>query len=139
MIERLPEKSVNCRCPEGFITDKDGSCKTLGPQIVGCRTNDECNSTTACINQHCVDPCECGLNAECRIIDHHPLCVCLEGYYGSNPKRGCEPVGCRSDDDCRQDHACRQRECTPVCGPDHKPCGGNAICKVHDTRYKKKI
>ncbi len=63
-----------------------------------------------------------------------PVCTCLPGYYGKDPHLGCEPVGCTSDRECAEDHACRNRECTPVCGPDGLPCGGNAICKVREKR-----
>ena len=69
VIERLPEKSVNCRCPDGYITDLEGRCVTLPPIAFGCETDDDCNSTTACVNRFCKDPCSCGLNAECVIVN----------------------------------------------------------------------
>jgi len=30
----------------------------------------------------------CGVNAECRVFSHKPLCTCVEGYEGE-PTRGC--------------------------------------------------
>jgi hypothetical protein len=50
------------------------------------------------------------------------------GYYGE-PEIECKTVGCRSDSECAEDHACRNGDCTPVCGPDGWPCGGQAVCK----------
>jgi len=50
-----------------------------------CRTNAECPSNKACINQLCQDPCisnRCGLNAECTTINHHPSCHCQHGLAG---------------------------------------------------------
>jgi hypothetical protein len=37
-----------------------------------------------------VDPCPgtCGLNAECRVVNHAPSCSCLPGYTG-NPLNSC--------------------------------------------------
>jgi len=50
-----------------------------------CRTNIECPSDKACINQLCQDPCSsnrCGLNAECITVNHHPSCHCQHGLAG---------------------------------------------------------
>ena len=40
----------------------------------------------------------------------------------------CLALGCQSDFECKETHACRSGECTPVCGVDGLPCGGDAIC-----------
>lgn len=56
-----------------------------------CRTNTECPSDKACINQLCQDPCSsnsCGLNAECITINHHPSCHCQHGLAG-DPQAQC--------------------------------------------------
>ena len=38
---------------------------------IGCRSDSECPSQTACINQQCVNPCTvadpCGTNAQCQV------------------------------------------------------------------------
>jgi hypothetical protein len=57
-------------------------------KMVGCISNSECPSTTACVNRMCVNPCSCGPNAECKITDHYPICYCKPGYSG-NPQVGC--------------------------------------------------
>lgn len=46
--------------------------------------NAECSSNLACIGQKCQDPCpgSCGLNAECHVTNHIPICQCPEGFIG---------------------------------------------------------
>ena len=56
--------------------------------IVGCQTNDDCPQTEACFNRDCVDPCNCGINAQCYVTNHKPVCFCPEGYTG-NPEVEC--------------------------------------------------
>lgn len=55
--------------------------------------NTDCASDRTCFNNKCVDPClgTCGQNAECRVINHAPLCYCFSGYTG-NPLHACMPV-----------------------------------------------
>lgn len=70
-----------------------GSCACLpeytGDPYTGCRpecvTNSDCDRSKACFNNKCKDPCPgaCGLNAECRVINHSPSCYCLPGYSGN--------------------------------------------------------
>ena len=57
-----------------------------------CTVNEECSSQLACINQKCVSPCPgiCGTNAECRAINHSPICVCNPGMTG-DPFTRCFP------------------------------------------------
>lgn len=75
-----------------------GSCTCLpeyfGDPYTGCRpecvTNSDCDRSRACVNNKCVDPCPgtCGLNAECRVINHAPSCICISGYSG-DPLKVC--------------------------------------------------
>ena len=75
-----------------------GSCTCLpeysGDPYTGCRPecvlNTDCNRARACVRNKCVDPCPgaCGLNAECRVVNHAPSCSCLPGYTG-NPLSTC--------------------------------------------------
>ena len=62
---------------------------TAAPIIVGCEANSECAQEEACLNGDCVDPCNCGRDAYCRVFQHTPLCYCPEGYSG-NPEVACE-------------------------------------------------
>lgn len=49
-----------------------------------CISNNECANHLACINLKCKDPCpgSCGVSAECRVVSHTAMCVCLVGYTG---------------------------------------------------------
>lgn len=55
-----------------------------------CVLNSECPRNRACINNKCIDPCPgtCGLNADCRVVNHSPTCSCSTGYIG-NPLHAC--------------------------------------------------
>lgn len=58
-----------------------------------CLINTECASNQACINMKCQNPClgSCGINSDCTIINHTPICSCMSGYTG-DPFRICEKV-----------------------------------------------
>ena len=62
---------------------------SLAPPVVGCQSDPECPTDKACFNTQCVDPCNCGINAECSVINHKPLCYCPAGYSG-NPEVECQ-------------------------------------------------
>lgn len=66
-----------CSCLPDFI----GTPPACRPE---CTTNSECPLDKACINRKCEDPCPgtCGLNAECRTLNHIPMCDCLPSYTG---------------------------------------------------------
>lgn len=78
-----------------------GSCTCMqdyfGDPYIGCRPeclqSFDCPFNFACINAKCVDPCEnsCGMNAECSVINHSPMCYCAPGYTG-NAVIGCHPI-----------------------------------------------
>ena len=106
------------------VVGEQASCSCL-PSMIGnppyckpeCISNSECSSHLACIHQKCNDPCPnaCGLNAECKVVSHTPMCYCLNGYTG-DPFGQCSIV--------RQDYPVEVH--TP-CSP--SPCGSNAICR----------
>lgn len=76
--------------------------------VQGCRSDNECPNSEACINGKCGSPCRCGINAVCDVLNHRASCKCLPGYTG-NPQHGCEPP-------------------TNPCIPN--PCGTNAMCEI---------
>lgn len=76
--------------------------------VQGCRSDNECANTEACVNGKCASPCRCGVNAICDVINHRASCKCLQGYTG-NPLLGCEPP---------------VNPCVP------NPCGTNALCEI---------
>jgi len=66
-----------CSCLPEFVGSPPG-CR---PE---CVVSSECAQNKACINQKCTDPCPgtCGLNANCQVINHSPICSCLSGFTG---------------------------------------------------------
>lgn len=80
-----------------------------------CVISQECPPSQACINEKCSDPCAgaCGNNAKCDVINHTPLCSCLEGY------RGDAFIGCI---------VIIKDENVSPCNP--SPCGENTLCTV---------
>ena len=142
-----------CTCPDGFIGSPQTECRPreflrITPHLLWqnedtagnthyflaapqpeCVTSPECPLHLACIQQQCQDPCTahaCGVNAECSVKNHIPLCTCLRGYEG-DPKRICEEPGCKSDYECADDKACISKECQNPCL--FADCGTNAYCE----------
>lgn len=86
---------ANAECKE---RSGAGSCTCLpeyyGDPYTGCRPecvqNSDCDRSKACVQNKCQDPCPgvCGINAECRVQNHAPICLCLIGYEG-DPTRSC--------------------------------------------------
>lgn len=66
-----------CTCLSAYV----GSPPNCRPE---CVVSTECPLTRACVNQKCMDPCpnSCGVNANCRIINHSPICFCNSGFTG---------------------------------------------------------
>ena len=106
MIAVLPSEVPSNPCTpspcgnNAICTERNGAgaCKCMeeyyGDPYVGCRPecvfNDDCPHNKACISNKCRDPCPgvCGLNAECRVTHHNPVCSCLQGYVG-DPLKAC--------------------------------------------------
>lgn len=66
-----------CSCLSSYI-GRPPNCR---PE---CMLNSDCRSNLACINLKCQNPCigSCGLNAECSVSNHIPLCTCNSGLSG---------------------------------------------------------
>lgn len=87
----------NSRCRE---VNKQAVCSCL-PNYTGtppgcrpeCTSSAECSKEKACINLKCQDPCTeaCGINSECRVISHSPICQCKSQYTG-DPFTRCSPI-----------------------------------------------
>ena len=97
-----------------------------------CQSNIECQDGEACVRGQCVNPClldsACGMNAQCRTINHAAVCSCSAGFTGS-PKTECirVPVACRRDGECGSGNRCNEGRCVPVCTSDSK-CAINEKC-----------
>lgn len=101
-----------CSCLRDFI----GVPPSCRPE---CVSNAECPLHLACLQRHCRDPCPgvCGLNAECRVINHSPNCHCIGSFTG-NPFAACH----------RPPPPPIKHEPIDPCQP--SPCGANAECRV---------
>jgi hypothetical protein len=68
---------ATCSCMPDFF----GSPPNCRPE---CTINSECDATKSCVNQKCVNACigVCGENAECRTVNHAPICSCRQGFQG---------------------------------------------------------
>lgn len=77
----------SCTCLPEYFGDPYSGCR---PE---CVTNSDCDRSRACVNNKCVDPCPgtCGINAECRVVNHAPSCSCIPGYTGE-PLRACNLI-----------------------------------------------
>lgn len=102
-----------CSCLRGFI----GTPPNCRPE---CVVSAECPTIKACVNQKCTDPClgSCGLNARCEVINHSPICSCLEGQTG-DPFKSCYPI---PPEPVRP--PVEERDACQL-----NPCGPNAICQ----------
>ena len=74
-------RTLVCECPDGYATDNNGGCVPPQTIVSGCEVDDECSDPTACVNAICRDPCACGTNAKCDIVNHRPFCTCLPGKF----------------------------------------------------------
>ncbi|VEN60882.1 unnamed protein product, partial [Callosobruchus maculatus] len=115
-----------CRCPPGFEGNARVECVAPVGVTVGCTSNSECPKSESCINRICVSPCNCGSNADCRVVNHYPTCFCRPGYSG-NPQIGCVKLGCQSDNECDSDKQCYNGQCLNPCILGD-PCARNAEC-----------
>ena len=80
-------RAAACQCIPEYFGDPYVACR---PE---CTINADCPSSLACVNLHCVDPCPgvCGVNAQCRVINHAPTCTCNPGYRG-DPFTACSLI-----------------------------------------------
>lgn len=124
--DTLPVRTMICSCPEKMIPDDNGECKRILTVPEGCRNDDECSDSQACVSGTCRNPCNCGINSECYVQRHKPICSCREGYEG-NPNIRCLTIGCRSDSECDHDKACINSNCIDPCLT-NDPCASNADC-----------
>lgn len=76
-ICRINNGQATCSCMPDFF----GLPPNCRPE---CTVNSECDSTKSCVRQKCINPCTgvCGENAECRVVNHAPICSCRQGFEG---------------------------------------------------------
>ncbi|XP_026684041.1 LOW QUALITY PROTEIN: neurogenic locus notch homolog protein 1-like, partial [Diaphorina citri] len=112
--------SPSCSCLPNYI----GSPPNCRPECTSNATR--MSNDRACINEKCQDPCpgSCGYNAECKVINHTPICTCPQGYVGDafsgcypKPPEPVQPVIQEDTCNCVQNAECRDGVC--VCLPDY--------------------
>lgn len=83
---RVVGTQAACSCLPNYI----GRAPNCRPE---CTTSNECPHNLACINERCESPCvgSCGINAECSVVNHNPICTCYQGHEG-DPLSICRPV-----------------------------------------------
>ena len=71
-------RAAACQCIPEYFGDPYVACR---PE---CVVNSDCPSYKACQRNKCIDPCPgtCGINAQCNVRNHIPMCTCLAGYVG---------------------------------------------------------
>ncbi|XP_046680370.1 adhesive plaque matrix protein 2-like [Homalodisca vitripennis] len=79
--------SGSCRCRANYSGDPYTGCR---PE---CVLTTDCPPSRACVSNRCVDPCPgvCGVNAQCQVINHVPVCSCVAGFTG-NPLTSCQLI-----------------------------------------------
>lgn len=136
-----------CSCVPGYI----GSPPTCRPE---CVSSTECSLNEACVNQKCIDPCPgtCGINTNCQVVNHNPICSCLLRYSGdpftrclpireepiSEPKNPCSPSPCGPNAQCKEINGSPSCSCLPQfigsppsCRPEcvsNTECASNLAC-----------
>ena len=131
--------SFKCVCPEGTAGNPLASPGCGSPSE--CDTNTNCAGNLACTTtdgrRRCTDPCtdaSCGAGAECRVVNHEPVCRCPSGYQGDPTDRavGCFRPQCSKDTDCPADRLCDDFRCVNPC--DFVRSCGRGNCQVQDHR-----
>ncbi|KAI4455120.1 endoglin-related [Holotrichia oblita] len=118
---------ATCACQKGYEGDPLTYCKRLE-----CVDNSECSSHLVCKQGRCIDPCDgmCGVNAQCQVHLHIPVCSCPAGYTGRPTEY------CRRFDPCTLDSLffCTDMSenyfSAEICHPN--PCGPNTNCQVYN-------
>lgn len=74
---RVFNRHAVCTCLDMCV----GSPPNCRPE---CIVSSDCRPDKACINQKCQDPCPgmCGIEAQCQVVNHNPICSCFNGYTG---------------------------------------------------------
>lgn len=131
---------ATCHCLPGYEGNPLVRCAR-----VECRIDADCPQDRACVDQHCVNPCDnpvnppCAANALCYVRNHYAACRCPDHLPMGNPMAYCErrPVAaaepeCRHDPECPSQLACIRNTCVNPCIA-LSPCAASSRCSVLDT------
>jgi hypothetical protein len=112
---RVVRNKAQCSCQKGLIGSPKTGCR---PE---CILNEECPAAKTCINKKCIDVCikgVCGINANCKPIDHRAVCQCNKGYIGDAFTQCVKPP--------------ERDERIDPCNP--SPCDPGVTCIAYDGR-----
>lgn len=106
-----------CVCENGMVGDPYDKRGCHGFE---CQTSDDCPNDKTCMGYKCHDPCpgHCGVNADCKVDAHHPVCYCKSSLVG-NPNVRCYSLAI---------------EPAPKQNPCNNACGLNTECNVLNNR-----
>ncbi|KAF7389943.1 hypothetical protein HZH68_011800 [Vespula germanica] len=131
VLPTSPIRTMICVCPSGYVSSGSGTCQPTTPIVkVECTKDNDCAQDRSCINGICRNPCTCGPNAICNVVDHKPVCSCILGYDGSADIACTEVTGCHTNDDCSGTHICVRHNCIPACSSTAISCGKGAECRA---------
>lgn len=84
---RVMDTRPVCSC----LPDMLGAPPNCRPE---CIINQDCPPHLACVSKKCQNPCagSCGINADCTVLNHRPMCLCRPGFEG-DPFSGCRESG----------------------------------------------
>lgn len=132
VLDTLPVRTMICSCPVNMVPDANGECKRITIVKEGCSSDEDCAGNLACLSGVCKNPCNCGVNSDCKVHKHKPVCSCKIGHEG-DPNVVCHAIGCRSNSECEHDKACVNSHCISPCLLDN-PCSANAECFVQQNK-----
>lgn len=129
------DKRAICTCPTDLTGNPFIECVSIPGRIISgkkCVTNSDCDRSLTCINDTClaVCPSNCGINANCTLINHDPICHCPPGTTG-DPFKICKEIGteCKKDDECSEKNMlCIKGNCIDAC---LRACGMRAECGIN--------
>lgn len=126
-----------CSCQPNYV----GSPPSCRPE---CSTNSECSRDKSCVNNRCQNPCPgtCGYNAQCRVVNHNPICSCNIHFTG-DPFVECrpEPSNIPSFSNVKSPNSYVTQPITVIVRPPiladenpcvPSPCGQNANCRIKE-------
>jgi len=132
---RVSNHLPSCTCLAGYTGNPSSACREI-PQLPPPRrftTSPPHGNTNQLIpptifpaerDENPCRPSPCGPYSQCREVNGHAVCSCLQGYIGSAPS--CRPE-CIISSDCAQDLNCQNQKCVDPCPG---TCGIEARCQV---------
>lgn len=86
-------KNINGQAVCSCLSEYVGAPPNCRPE---CVVSSECPHDKACQENKCVNPCPklCGINANCKMINHSPICSCRPSYTG-DPFTMCTYIQCK--------------------------------------------